>query len=476
MRCPYCNGAFRVRARVVVDGDAIRYGLIECRCFTFPIIDGVLLLSLAKGYGGSEEALQPYVPIQVAAIGHLEAGDVPGLLRWIRAHAPLVADFIEPVDTGTYLECAAELHDRAEASRRQFLAEAHEFEVIGSPPEQPAGRGLLRRPRPHAERTAPESLIDQLRNFYVARFVGPRQTSLALMLATLRRPRRLLSLCCGHGVVENIVRNWGLDVVSVDGQLLNLLITRRYSSGAGSFICHDVQFPLPFPAGEFDGVVSSTCLPEIPAQRSFATEAIRVTNDDGWTLFDSVWNTEIGVERVDAGRHYRFCQNFVEPLDEYVTFFDECGGDDHEAALDVSGVPADYLAGERWSFGDTRHQSLADRSEHILNFLVVRRGSRPFHLADLAWLDAERLSVCPAYAVQAGDGSLALDLRSGFDDLLPHFAPDSFAYDSTSTIAPSALDHDRLVQHLVRGHLALLPANFGGGYAPLPTAPASAPS
>ena len=56
---------------------------------------------------------------------------------------------------------------------------------------------------------------------------------------------RVLSLCCGHGVFENMLRCAGVPptVASIDGQFLNLLITRRYADHGGSYICHDIQFP-----------------------------------------------------------------------------------------------------------------------------------------------------------------------------------------------------------------------------------------
>src|SRR3954451_9803818 len=91
MRCPYCNGDLRLTRNVRSDATGTTYGIVECRCFRFPIVGGVLLLSLTKGYGGAEEDLQPYVPIQIAAIQALDRGDVDGLLAWMRKDAPLVS-------------------------------------------------------------------------------------------------------------------------------------------------------------------------------------------------------------------------------------------------------------------------------------------------------------------------------------------------------------------------------------------------
>src|SRR5438552_16586274 len=113
MQCPYCDGDFTIAKCVRGDAERIHYGLIECRCFRFPIVDGVLLLSMAKGYGGAEEALQPYAPLQVAAMKFLDDGDVEGFEQWISRHLPLATKLLSSADDAndTYMETAARLHD-----------------------------------------------------------------------------------------------------------------------------------------------------------------------------------------------------------------------------------------------------------------------------------------------------------------------------------------------------------------------------
>jgi hypothetical protein len=132
MVCPYCGGRFRISRPVDVDDERVRYGLVECRCFAFPVVDGVLLLSLAKGYGGAEEALQPYVPLQLAAIQHLGADDVDGLRAWIRRHAPLVADLIDGTNE-TYLQLWARLRGELSPHVDAYLEGYGKYEVVGTP-------------------------------------------------------------------------------------------------------------------------------------------------------------------------------------------------------------------------------------------------------------------------------------------------------------------------------------------------------
>src|SRR5262249_12092919 len=100
---PYCLSAFSMSR--VVDGVAheIRYGLIRCGCFEFPIVHGVLLLGLVKGYGGAEEAIQPYVPLQVAAVLFLRDGNLDGFADWMRKKAPLIHELCDDNSELDYL-------------------------------------------------------------------------------------------------------------------------------------------------------------------------------------------------------------------------------------------------------------------------------------------------------------------------------------------------------------------------------------
>src|SRR3954471_22595996 len=142
MCCPYCGGEFGIRRAVSRDGNRLLYGLIECRCFAFPVVDGILLLSLSKGYGGAEERLQPYVPLQVAAIRCLERDDVPGLRTWIRRHAPLAADLIEGTDE-TYVRFASRVDRQLSRAVDAFLGQYGRYEVLGTQ-RSPLRRGAHR--------------------------------------------------------------------------------------------------------------------------------------------------------------------------------------------------------------------------------------------------------------------------------------------------------------------------------------------
>ena len=99
----------------------------------------MLLLSLSKSYGDSEEVLAPYVPQQVAAIEYLRADDLVGLRRWIERHVPLLHRLIgpRPVD---YLTFCKELNAGLWPQVEKDLFAWNRYEVLGR-------RGALKRRR-----------------------------------------------------------------------------------------------------------------------------------------------------------------------------------------------------------------------------------------------------------------------------------------------------------------------------------------
>jgi SAM-dependent methyltransferase/uncharacterized protein YbaR (Trm112 family) len=435
LQCPYCGGAMQLTREVEADAERIRYGLLACRCFEFPIVDGIPLLSLAKGYGGAEEALQPYVPLQVAAIKHLQRNDVAGLRAWIARHLPLAAALIEG-RFSSYLEFSVAMAAQLDPAIKRYLAEYGRYEVVGTPPrQQGCWRGLARKAyralRGGPPLAAAGSLeLAQLTNYYVSRFFAPRVNALALQLEQLPLDGQLLSLCCGQGVYENLLRRLGGQhtLVSVDGQFLNLLCTRCFIYPQGVYLCHDVQFPLPFVDGAFDGVFSSTCLPEIPAQRTVACETIRVTANTGWTFFDSIWNLDMGARRIVENRHYRFCQNFFTHLKDYLDFFTECAGPDRSIALDVPDLPARYLDAPRWiTERGAMLEAVRARTDAEISVLVTKPGCfGGFRQAPHHWLSSETLAVSPVFDVTPVDGALRLTRKPAFSTLTATVAPKNF--------------------------------------------------
>lgn len=333
MNCPYCLNSFEIEKIVEGTDDRIIFGLIRCRCFSFPIVHGVLLLGLTKGYGGSEEHVQPYVPLQVAAIEYLRADQLDQLHRWIRRHVPLLADLVETPEL-TYTEFMRAYSRRLAGPVQKDLYSDGRYEVLGKAGavrKKPSLKAKLGSTRIGAGYVSlRERLSPKIFNiWYLKRYTQPGQImQTRAIIRTLPFDGPILSLCCGHGILEFLIS--GIDAtahdrtVCIDGQLLNLFVVRKFIAPSATYICHDVQFPLPFQSGSFDSVFSSSCLSEIPARATFVRESSRVTSENGWCLFDSVTEAASEDDRINPSRYWRYCQNEMTRLTEYFELIRKC--------------------------------------------------------------------------------------------------------------------------------------------------------
>jgi uncharacterized protein YbaR (Trm112 family) len=491
MQCPYCGGRFEIASEVEGDTERLSYGLLRCRCFEFPVVDGVLLLSLAKGYGGPEEEVQPYVPLQVAAINYLGKRDVAGLRGWMRKHVPLAAELLDGGPDQPYLTYSARLGHALDPKIEQYLQDVGRYEVLGHaamPPPTPiqklkGGVRKLRRNVRSVRKAGDAAMLHprraeelaRLKDYYATRFYSPRANALALRLGSLPWGARVLSLCCGHGVFENLLRALEIktEPVSVDGQLINLLVTRRYANSAGSFILHDVQYPLPFRDGAFDSVFSSTCLPEIPAQKTFAEQAIRVTAGSGWTCFDGIWNLESGVTRISADRYYRFAQNFFARLEDYVSFFHECAGTQRQIGIDMPRPTAEYRDSGRWMFepGEIDARLRLRDALELSALIVDPKQFTGFAVASpLAAMRTDKLSVSPAFQLDEKIGAdLHLKRRPQFATFDAVLASKRFAgYPERLNLKGTQLsDPAFLFEQFCAGTMVFLPPAFDRESKPL---------
>jgi hypothetical protein len=409
MVCPYCLGRFSVTHSMEESAGRIKWALLRCRCFEFPVVDGVLLLSLFKGYGGSEEVLAPYVPLQVAAFEYLRADDLAGLRRWIERHVPLLHRLIgpQPVD---YLSFFKQLNARLWPQVEKDLFAWNDYEVLGR-------RGALRRRRGlvnalattwvgYGVMRARRRLFPHVwTNFYLTRFISNELANLRTRLHNVRIDGPVLSLCCGHGPFELLLsgRAPKVPVVSMDGQVLNLFVVKRFIAPEASYICHDAQFALPFEDGVFSEVFSSTCLSEIPAQAHFIREARRVTSESGWTMFDTVTPDEDG--RVVPTRFYRACQNHLASLDDYQKLMVECAG-----SRAVHFTPVNPPE-PRWT-----EATAALKNAPSATFVFNAGAASGFQFTGSSGFSAEEralLAVNPRYQVQVEDSKLSGRLRLG---------------------------------------------------------------
>jgi hypothetical protein len=243
LRCPYCTGKFSLIKNMGSCGDRITYGLIECNCFEFPIVDGVLLLSLTKGYGGSEDILIPYESFLAASITYIKADDLQGLRLWIEKNAPAVGQLMFQEDL-SFTDFDVEYTREYNTNNAKFLdAQKTQYGVVGVPINE------------HGESIYPQSFEDMLYrkmgrggNYYVKRYFDPSVAVTRNFLLNNKPADYLLSMCFGHGVFENIAREHipSGKIINLDAQLINIFMVKRFIYPDRSYICHNLYFPPAF--------------------------------------------------------------------------------------------------------------------------------------------------------------------------------------------------------------------------------------
>lgn len=310
MRCPYCRGEFADVLTVAGDPERVDYGLATCACFSFPIVHGVLLLKLAPDEATPESVLQPFISLQAAAIRYLARRDLGGLRAWISEHTPLIHSLISGGHS-TYADAALAVHNSLGRHVHEALSGWAALDLLEgttdhSPTDMRPGQIVSNPAR------AP---------WYVARNFMPRNVVNRCELATVPLSGRLLSICCGHGYFELNVNGQPThrNIVSLDKQLLNLLILRSFVHTRANAVCYDAQLPLPFTDGFFDGCYGSAFLHELPSVAGVLQELLRVTSVGGWCIVSTVRLG--GVPPIDPERHYQVCLNNVPDLQEYGRLF-----------------------------------------------------------------------------------------------------------------------------------------------------------
>jgi len=292
--------------------------LVACDCFEYPVVDGVLLLSLSKGYGGPEERYQPYQALLAASIHYLQKRDQDGLLAWLRKHIPHIHQMITGTAPDSYAGFIARHQRLFDKAFALALQQDSRWDVLGWNEERRRGSRFGRPMTALLSTRAGVELLSRLHGllrkpqdyWYFQRWLDGRLARTRTALSCWPVVSPILSLACGHGIAETLIGHLDGDaeIVSVDGQITNVWVTKTYVAPNATYIVHDLSMPLPFADAHFGMTFCSTSFQEIPAHFTFASEKIRVTRPEGVAYFDHAWWWE---PRVSPLRAYRYCQNMI---------------------------------------------------------------------------------------------------------------------------------------------------------------------
>ncbi len=280
LTCPYCRAGLDVIDRSPSEGPTIDRGVVRCACYSYPIVDGILVL---------RQTSPPFDAIDPATVA-VEAADVDGARR--------------------YLFSAASMVDVPRSRTRRNGSSARWRSGGRIPSSPPVHDDLVRlRPRGYAE-------------YLYYRYANPSFVAALPLMAVLdglrpsadRTVPSVLDLACGVGHSTAMLRSLfpSSRYVAVDPDFVNLYLLRRHFVPNAVCICLDADLPLPFADDEFDAVFCLDAFHYIRSKWALAHELDRVVATGGVWLLPHLHNA--AMTNVSPG--------IPLPADDYLRLFD----------------------------------------------------------------------------------------------------------------------------------------------------------
>lgn len=268
LRCPDCRQPFRFTPAAAEGGASANYGILRCRCYRYPVVDGIPIIlkghvGLLSFWSGEVESKGPHVE---ELCGLVEQGQGLEALIQCLAFTPRVS-FLDHLPgwrlwhSGVVPALArkwVERRLRAMLTRdRHNLSAEDWFEFFFGE---------------HAATDTP--LLEVYRN----RFVLPR-TLAALSLLRLIPPsdRPILDLACGFGPFGHYLTNRPkpTPVIGLDFNFYLVWGQKHWISPGGTFLCADATVRLPFADDAFSGVLCSDAFVYFRNKDDVLTELMR---------------------------------------------------------------------------------------------------------------------------------------------------------------------------------------------------------
>jgi SAM-dependent methyltransferase len=292
LRCPACRQSLRYTER------ATGYGILECGCDRWPVVDHVPILHRRRvGYfeHTTGEALSQGADhrelAQLIEAGHYEEAlalcllspkAMPGLSRllgWSLSHSKLVLGMQNALAMSAL---------RGVLRRRAELTATDMFEFLCNP-SSPLGEGP--------------------RDYFIYRFGQPRHlAALALLQSLPAGPEPVLDIACGAGHFDHYLqrRSAPTAVIGCDINFFQLWTAKHWISPQSDFVCADLGDGLPFIDNAFSAAVCSDAYHYIADRRALLAEIQRCAPRKPVIL------TRVG--NLDLGPN----EGFESDLDEYL--------------------------------------------------------------------------------------------------------------------------------------------------------------
>ena len=266
LRCPFCSASFTFRETTRPNLGAAEFGILQCSCSEFPVVDGIPIVQ--KAHVGMFEhttgatqvsGVAPATLVEFIKAGRsedalLECLAIPVLpgRRWLPWR---VANSRQGRDLARSF---GKRHLRSGALARRPQIGLQEIIDLFYGPSSPLG--------------------SEVGYYFLLRFGQPRHlAALALLAALPQSDKPVLDIACGLGHVEHYLlsRRNSVPAIGTDMNFFHVWIARHWIAPAGHFVCANAEDGLPFVNDAFSAIVCSDAYHYISNRRALQKEIDR---------------------------------------------------------------------------------------------------------------------------------------------------------------------------------------------------------
>jgi SAM-dependent methyltransferase/uncharacterized protein YbaR (Trm112 family) len=250
LRCPYCHNDLKFTSVPQPDQNVNSYGILECGCYKYPVIDGVPVIRKEP------------INVQAHVSGSIQiAGPTPDFLASLILQRKGQEALLRIITFPWF----PSIFKKFRILRRIF--HRNPFRAIGLTLRKSSLRSWIR--NPPGSLTAEDwfalfykrTLISgDLFSYFFYRFGQPRHlAALSLMTTFPKCSKPLLDLACGFGHLSHYLTECqkSHQVVGFDRNFFQLWVSKHWIAPKGHFLCGDADLAMPFKEGSFDGVLCS---------------------------------------------------------------------------------------------------------------------------------------------------------------------------------------------------------------------------
>jgi SAM-dependent methyltransferase/uncharacterized protein YbaR (Trm112 family) len=263
LSCPYCGVSLKRESVLRETSSSIESGTLRCECDTYAIIEGILVLKAA----GKDHAVH--------------------LLSQAREREALLALLeVNPFPKRAMLGTIVEQAQRFYYARMGKLLTLYRDWALGEALDK-----------------EDFSFCDTLSiwtsgswgDYLKTRFSHPSFIASSALFSIVRSaPQAVLEVGCGAGHTTFALSKHvdARKIVAVDSRFINVYSAKRFFVNEATFVCHDVNMPLPFADEFFDVIVSADALHCVKVKRLLIREFARTLERNGVILVPHLHNLE----------------------------------------------------------------------------------------------------------------------------------------------------------------------------------------